>query len=169
MQCSSYKLDSYKRSYYISHILAFQRQALLKNKFVPGFASIALWKQVIAVMIPLLSLFLSFYAVAFTPSSLALIIFSTGIMLNPLVSISLSIAVSSVFAGMKKLLVEKLLKKKSKAKSPKSRFQFTLTFYIALLLSIQLYLCHSWDTVRESAIGELGAEYLVLTPLVHSK
>ena len=86
---------------YISFILAFQRQALLKNNFVPGFASSALWKQVIAITLPLLSLLLAFYAMAFTPNSLALIIFSTSIMLNPLVSIPLSVAISSVFAGMK--------------------------------------------------------------------
>ena len=107
-------------------------------------------------MLPLLSLLLAFYAMAFTPNSLALIIFSTSIMLNPLVSIPLSIAISSVFAGMKKLLIEKLLNKKSKSESPQPRLKLTLTFYIALLLSIQIYLSQSWDTVRESAIGELG-------------
>ena len=141
------------RSWYISLIIAFQRQALLKDNVVPGFASIALWKQVLICTLPLLSLFLSFYTMAFTPNSLALIIFSTGIMLNPLVSIPLSIAIESIIVGMKKLLIEKLLKKKSKTKSPQPRFKFTLSFYIALVLSIQIYLSHSWDTVRQSVIG----------------
>ena len=93
---------------------------------------------------------------AFTPNSLGLIIFSTSIMLNPLVSISLSVAISSVLAGIKKLLIEKLLNKKSESKSSEPKLKLTLTFYIAVLLLIQIYLSHSWDTVRESAIGELG-------------
>ena len=120
----------------ISIILLFaKRQSLIEEKFIPKFFSITLWKHVLICGIPLVSLFLTFLAVAFTANSLGLIIMSIGFMLNPIVSVPLSLFMNSILDG-----IQQLIKKICQAPASESQFKFTVSAYLAMICAFQMYL-----------------------------
>ena len=126
---------------------AFQRQSLLKENLIPKFSSMSLWKHVLIYFVPLLALFLAFFAVAFTADSLGLIIMSIGFMLNPIVSVPLSITMTSIIEGL-----QQLIKRRRNAPATESRFKFTISAYLAMICAVQIYLTNQWTTVRDASI-----------------
>ena len=84
----------------------FQRQSLIKENLIPKFSSVALWKYVFICILPLLALFMAFFAVAFTEDSLGLIILSIMFMLNPIVAIPLSSFMTSILEGIQNCIRE---------------------------------------------------------------
>ena len=119
-------------------IFAFQRQALLKVDFIPGFAEASFWKHCLMCVTPLLVLYLAFYLIAFSPNSLGMIIFSTGLMLHPIISLPLICFIKSMITGIRKLA--------SKCRIDAiHRFKFTLTLYFAMILCFQIFLTQSWE------------------------
>ena len=97
--------------------------------------------------VPLLALFLAFFAVVFTADSLGLIILSIGFMLNPIVSVPLSFTMTSILEG-----IQKLIKKMCRSPTSENRFKFTFSAYLAMVCAIQIYLTNQWDVVRETFI-----------------
>ena len=129
----------------ISIILLFaKRQSLIEEKFIPKFFSITLWKHVLICGVPWVALFLTFLAVAFTADSLGMIIMSIGFMLNPIVSVPLSLFMTSILDG-----IQQLIKKMCKAPASESRFKFTISAYFALICAFQMYLTSRWDAGGE--------------------
>ena len=109
--------------------------------------------------IPLVSLFLTFLAVAFTANSLGLIIMSIGFMLNPIVSVPLSLFMTSILDS-----IQQLMKKMCKAPASESQFKFTISAYLAMICAFQMYLTIRWDAGLEIFIKKCkGAE---VEPLV---
>ena len=98
-------------------------------------------------IIPLLALFMTFFAVAFTKDSLGLIILSIMFMLNPIAAIPLSLFMTSTLEG-----IQQLYKKKCNAPASESRFKFTISGYFAMICMVQIYLTNQWATVRDAAI-----------------
>ena len=126
---------------------AFQRQSLIKENLIPKFSSIALWKYVFICILPLLALFMAFFAVAFTEDSLGLIILSIMFMLNPIVAIPLSLFMTSILEG-----IQQLYKKICNVPTSESQFKFTIYAYFAMICMVQIYLTNQWATVRDTAI-----------------
>ena len=107
----------------------------------------SLWKHVLICFIPLLALFLAFFAVSFSADSLGLIILSIGFMLNPIVAIPLSFSMTLILDG-----IQHVIKKMCNSPSSESRFKFTISAYLAIICAVQIYLTKQWDAVRETAI-----------------
>ena len=128
-----------------SLFFAFQRQSLLKENVIPKFSSKSLWKHVLICFLPLVSLFLVFFAVAFTANSLGLIIMSICFMLNPIVAIPLSLFMAKVLDG-----IQHVIKKICNSPSSEGRFKFTITAYLAIICTFLVYLTHEWDTTRDT-------------------
>ena len=126
---------------------AFQRQSLIKEKIIPKFSSTTLWKYVFICIIPLMALFMTFFAVAFTADSLGLIILSIMFMLNPIVSIPLSLVMTSILEG-----IQQLYRRFFNAPASESRFKFTISAYFIIICTVQIYLTNQWATVRDTAI-----------------
>ena len=124
---------------------AFQRQSLLKENIIPKFSSISLWKQMLICCIPLLTLFLAFFAVAFTADSLGLITMSICFMLNPIVAIPLSFTMAKILDG-----IQDAIKKMCNLPSSEGRFKFTISAYLAMICAFLVYLTHEWDTTRDT-------------------
>ena len=97
--------------------------------------------------IPLLALFLAFFAVAFTADSLGLIVMSICFMLNPIVAIPLSFSMAKVLDG-----IQHVIKKMCKSPSSEGRFKLTISAYLGIICAVQIYLTNQWNTVRETAI-----------------
>ena len=108
----------------------------------------SLWKHVLICFLPLLTLFLAFFSVAFTADSLGLIVMSICFMLNPIVAIPLSFSMAKIIDGIQHVI------KKIRCNSPSSegRFKFTISAYLAIICAVQIYLTKQWDAVRETAI-----------------
>ena len=134
----------YEKSIYF---FDFQRQSLIKENLIPKFSSITLWKYVFISCVPLLALFMAFYAIAFTADSLGLLIWSIGFMLNPIVSIPVGLFMTSILGG-----INQLYKRICNAPASESRYKFTITGYLALICAIQIYFTSQWDTVRDTSI-----------------
>ena len=126
---------------------AFQRQSLIKENLIPKFSSIALWKYVFICILPLLALFMAFFAVAFTDDSLGLIILSIMFMLNPIVAIPLSLFMTSILEG-----IQQLYKRICNVPTSESQFKLTIFAYFAMICMVQIYLTNQWATVRDTAI-----------------
>jgi hypothetical protein len=101
--------------------------------------------------LPLVAFFLSYYALAFTPNSLCLTIFCTSVMLHPLVAMPISTSVNSVLAAL-----QNLVRWTCNTKSPQRSFKMTMSFYLALICTGQVYLAYRWDNFRESVIDGIG-------------
>ena len=114
---------------------AFQRQSLIKENLIPKFSSITLWKYVFICILPLLALFMAFFAVAFTEDSLGLIILSIMFMLNPIVAIPLSLFMTSILEG-----IQQLYRRICNAPASESRFKFTISGYFAMICTVQIYI-----------------------------
>ena len=126
---------------------AFQRQSLIKENLIPKFSSITLWKYVCICTVPLLALFMTFFAVAFTADSLGLIILSIMFMLNPIVAIPLSLFMTSIFEG-----IQQLYKRICNVPTSESQFKLTIFSYFAMICMVQIYLTNQWATVRDTSI-----------------
>ena len=133
---------------YVSlYIFAFQRQSLIKEKIIPKFSSTTLWKYAFISIIPLVAFFMAFFVVAFSADSLGLIVLSIMFMLNPIVSIPLSLVMTSILEG-----IQQLYKRICSAPASESRFKFTISAYFALICAAQIYLTNQWATVRDAVI-----------------
>ena len=132
-------------------IFAFQRQALLKVNFIPGFAKATFWKYCLICVTPLLVLYLAFYLIAFSSKSLGMIIFSTGLMLHPIISLPLICFIKSMITGIEKLA--------SKCKiDARHKFKFTLSLYFAMIICFQIFLTQSWELKFQDVIAGNGAD-----------
>ena len=114
---------------------------------IPKFSSIALWKYVFICIIPLMALFMAFFAVAFTKDSLGLIILPIMFMLNPIVAIPLSLFMNSILVG-----IQQLCKRICNVPASGSQFKFTISAYFAIICAIQIYLTTQWAVVRDTSI-----------------
>jgi hypothetical protein len=92
-----------------------------------------------------LALFLSFFAVAFKPDSLGLIIMSIAFLLNPIVAIPLSYSMASIVDG-----IQRGIKKMCNSPSSEGRFKFTISAYLAMICTFLVYLTHGWDITRDT-------------------
>ena len=126
---------------------AFQRQSLIKEELIPKISSVTLWKYVFICIVPLLALFMAFFAVAFTGNSLGLIILSIMFMLNPVVAIPLSFSITLTLKG-----IQKLYKRFCNAAASESQFKFSISAYFAVICLIQIYLTNQWATVIDNSI-----------------
>ena len=138
-------MPTYVKSIYF--FFAFQRQSLIKENLIPKFSSITLWKYVCICIVPLLALFMTFFAVAFTADSLGLIILSIMFMLNPIVAIPLSLFMTSILEG-----IQQLYKKICNVPASESQFIFTISAYFAMICAVQIYLTNQWAAVRDTSI-----------------
>ena len=75
---------------------------MLKEKEIPGFFTAAMAKSIMMWMVPLLVFLVTMYMIAFKENSLVLIIFSMGIMMHPIITIPISIAVNFIIHQIKK-------------------------------------------------------------------
>ena len=98
--------------------------------------------------LPLVSLFLVFFAVAFTADSLGLIVMSICFMLNPIVAIPISFSMAKILDG-----IQHVIKKICNSPSSEGRLKFTMSAYFAIICTVQIYLTKQWDAVRDTAIN----------------
>ena len=80
-------------------------------------------------IIPLLVFLVTMYMIAFKENSLVLIIFSMGIMLHPIVTIPISIAVKFIL-------------------SPRWKYCFSTVSYFAMICGFQIYLTLMWEKLN---------------------
>ena len=133
---------------YVSlYIFAFQRQSLIKEKIIPKFSSTTLWKYAFISIIPLVAFFMAFFVVAFSADSLGLIVLSIMFMLNPIVSIPLSLVMTSILEG-----IQQLYRRICKVPASESRFKFTISAYLVMICLVQIYLTNQWASVRDTSI-----------------
>ena len=99
-------------------------------------------------IIPLMALFMTFFAIAFAADSLGLIILSIMFLLNPIVAIPLNLVMTSILEG-----IQQLYKRICNAPATESRFKFTISGYFAMICIVQIYLTNQWATVRDTSIN----------------
>ena len=95
-------------------------------------------------MVPLLTLLMTMYIIAFKEDSLVLIIFTMGIMLHPMVIIPISITINFISPFIKKYYF--------KNSCLTSRWKFSMISYFAIICGCQVYLTLMWE--------KLNSEYL---------
>ena len=90
---------------------------------------------------------MAFFAIAFTGDSLGLIVLSIMFMLNPIVSIPVSLVMTSILEG-----IQQLFKRICKVPASESRFKFTISAYLVMICLVQIYLTNQWASVRDTSI-----------------
>ena len=101
-------------------------------------------KSIMMWMVPLLTLLMTMYIIAFKEDSLVLIIFTMGIMLHPMVIIPISITINFISPFIKKYYF--------KNSCLTSRWKFSMISYFAIICGCQVYLTLMWE--------KLNSEYL---------
>ena len=99
-------------------------------------------------MVPLMIFLLTMYMIAFKENSLVLIIFSMGIMMHPIITIPISIAVNFIIHQIKKCTSKKDCVRSS------WKYCFSMVSYFALICGCQVYLTLMWEKLNNQYLQD---------------
>ena len=135
----------------------------MQHNLVPGIFDLKLWRGVLYWTLPLSSYLFNMYIIAFSSTSLPLLIYLMAIMLHPAISIPMAVLFEwfskhcCFCLGYCQIERKKGMKAKINTSCSKSK-KATMIIYFAFILIHQLYLYHNWISFRGATIDAYSAD-----------